>query len=531
MVPDLALGVAGLLVFGAASLAYPFGWDSGVTFYVGREWLLRGAIPYKDLFDHKSPGIYVVQAVCVALFGDGMFGIRIAELACVAVLGVLCAVLVAPPRRRPEPGVRGVAVLAACFFYFAFFDFWNTAQCEIWTVTLIVGALVAVERSRSVRGAAIGSGLLVGAALLMKPPSAILALLVVILLARRAWLCQPRPSRVDAALGLHAAGAIALPAATVAYFWAHGALADMLDILVRANWFYLHRDPPEMVADRVLGRLTGTWRDFSPSAPFVLVAATGASTWAALRGTRAWRKYAVAAALLAACLGSILLQRKLYVYHWGVVVGPLTVAAAALSADAAAALRSAGAGRRAWAGPLAFAAALLLTFSGSGGTFKDWVWTDVDTARWLAGGLDREQFAARFSEYYFRYRYRDREEVGLWLRDHASPDDTVLVRGVAAEIYAVSRMHAPSDRFFWTPWLTLPSRAYRRDEWLREDREAIERDPPRFVVAVAAVASGPDSIAWFAPLGYVERTRIHGFVVLERETRGAAVSAPLAPGS
>ena len=54
---DALLAAVGVL-FGAASLAWPFGWDTSVHYYVGREWLLRGAIPYRDTFDHKTPGIH-----------------------------------------------------------------------------------------------------------------------------------------------------------------------------------------------------------------------------------------------------------------------------------------------------------------------------------------------------------------------------------------------------------------------------------------------------------------------------------------
>ena len=53
---DLALAVVAA-AFGWASLTYPFGRDLGLYFYVGREWALRGAIPYRDVLDHKTPGI------------------------------------------------------------------------------------------------------------------------------------------------------------------------------------------------------------------------------------------------------------------------------------------------------------------------------------------------------------------------------------------------------------------------------------------------------------------------------------------
>src|SRR5580658_2324456 len=93
---DALLAGVGVL-FGAASLAWPFGWDTSVHYYVGREWLLRGAIPYRDTFDHKTPGIHLVHAVAIALFGEGMWGIRIIELGSVVVLGWACARIARDP--------------------------------------------------------------------------------------------------------------------------------------------------------------------------------------------------------------------------------------------------------------------------------------------------------------------------------------------------------------------------------------------------------------------------------------------------
>src|SRR5579864_7791604 len=94
--PSRARGgvLSGLSMFLAAvvalpSLAYPFGRDQGLYFYVGREWLLRGALPYRDLFEQKTPGIYVVHAACIALFGERVWGIRVADVVAVALIGVL----------------------------------------------------------------------------------------------------------------------------------------------------------------------------------------------------------------------------------------------------------------------------------------------------------------------------------------------------------------------------------------------------------------------------------------------------------
>jgi hypothetical protein len=137
--------------------------------------------------------------------------------------------------------------------------------------------------------------------------------------------------------------------------------------------------------------------------------------------------------------------------------------------------------------------------------------------RWLAGDMNDEAFAFVFNELPYGYRYDDRYRVGTWLRDHSAPDDRVLVRGVAAEIYAISCRRAPG-RFFWTPFLTMPTRTYHSEQWQREDREEFEREPPRYVVALKHWKHGPDSPSWFVPYGYVLRHKVDGFYIMERQS-------------
>src|SRR5512134_3956359 len=85
---DVAL-IFGSILFGVFSLTYPYGHDQGLYAYVATEWVERGRIPYRDVFDHKPPGIYILYALAVALFGTGMWGIRIFDLACVMTLGFI----------------------------------------------------------------------------------------------------------------------------------------------------------------------------------------------------------------------------------------------------------------------------------------------------------------------------------------------------------------------------------------------------------------------------------------------------------
>src|SRR5579884_291949 len=89
---DLA-GLALAFVYGLPTLAYGFGRDQGLFYYLGREWL-AGRIPYRDAFDVKPPGIYLVYAVAIRLFGPHLWSVRLLELLGVLTAGYLIALCV-----------------------------------------------------------------------------------------------------------------------------------------------------------------------------------------------------------------------------------------------------------------------------------------------------------------------------------------------------------------------------------------------------------------------------------------------------
>ncbi|HSO32515.1 MAG TPA: hypothetical protein VLT33_08365, partial [Labilithrix sp.] len=67
------------MLFGAISLPYPPGPDQGLYFYIGREMVRHGAMPYRDMLDQKTPAIYLLYAALIRVFGEHIWGIRVAE--------------------------------------------------------------------------------------------------------------------------------------------------------------------------------------------------------------------------------------------------------------------------------------------------------------------------------------------------------------------------------------------------------------------------------------------------------------------
>src|SRR5262245_7445629 len=60
-------------------LMYRYGRDQGIYATVADS-MLRGGMPYRDAWDFKPPGIFVVYAATRAVFGSGQWAIRLVEV-------------------------------------------------------------------------------------------------------------------------------------------------------------------------------------------------------------------------------------------------------------------------------------------------------------------------------------------------------------------------------------------------------------------------------------------------------------------
>ena len=507
---DGLLAAVGVL-FGAASLAWPFGWDTSVHYYVGREWLLRGSIPYRDTFDHKTPGIHLVHALAIAVFGEGMWGIRVIELASVVLLGWACAGIARDRTTRAPPGLTGATILAASVYYYGFYDYWNTAQCELLGTTCAALMLLAAVRPRSLIRAGVGVGLFAGLALVLKPPFALFVLVAVpVLIVRARGAGAARLVRPIAAL---VAAAVAVPGVVLVYFAAHGALHDLVEIVVYANAAYVENEQRLSTVGEIVDNAIIVWKGYAPVAALVFAASGGAIVFACVRrSARSVGRWALAAGMLGVGYAVIVLQLKFYYYHWITELSAGTL----MTANVLVELSRLQPRRAAWATVLG-AAAVLGAFALTGPQASGWLRTTVAAVRWLDGDEDRARFASTFQTWDGVRRYGELEATGLWIRERSAPGDELLVRGVAAEVYVVSRLHAPG-RFFWTafsfyaPLATLSPRglAGRGLGGRRLPASALGRD----VDGRRRRASSPRS--YFLPRGYIERTRIGGYSVLER---------------
>jgi hypothetical protein len=496
--------------FGLFSIAYPFGRDQGLFFYAAREWLERGQVLYRDVFDHKPPVIYFLHILTIAVLGQHEWGIRVVELVLAVPATGWVAARLATPRGEPIPeGTFGAAWLGAAIFQYGYLTYWDTAQCEIWYALFAVGGMTALlrgERHRYLVG-----GALAALSLFTKPPALPFVCLCVLALTLRVRSDRGTLRDLARATASFALGGIGVAAAILALMTALHAVHPMMDILVVANGTYLAHETGVRGVWDVAARTIDAFTLLRPfSSELAVIAGLTAFLGFAHRDPRLASRYAWPIALVLATFASVAMQLKFYFYHWGPAIAPAALFFAVLWDDCARTVRL----RAAWLAPtvlLVFAAG---SFLFSGDPAERWFARVRDTLKYETHRMDRAEFASRFDIPGF-YSESDAELVASWLRARTSPEDTVIVRGFEPEIYALSGRHF-TGRFFWSTFLTGSGRMYRRDQLLAEDRAEIERHPPRYAVALRFMDSGVDSPTWFEALGYTRRVDIGGFAILER---------------
>ena len=527
------LGCFAAFAVGACSLVYPFGRDQGLYFYIGREWWLHGSLPYRDSFDVKTPGIYLLNALSYAWFGNAQWGIRCFDMLVIGVLGWLvarCATRAGEPLR---PGLVGLGVFAASVFYYGHFDYWHTAQCELYCSAFALLAIViarslppAATRVRVVRTAVL-AGLATGLAALFKPPALLLcAVGFVLLLERisadgggRARLREhvQRSALASVAFG---AGTALVPVTVIAYFALAGGLAELYDVLVVNNQHYVVQGRWADSLDEVYASMLEGYQRFDPAITWLWLALLVALVHAMWRRDReAAVRRATPLVLLLAAHVIVLAQMKFVHYHWGVIVVPLALGCAVIAHDGAQWIereRRPGVKRgRAIVVQIATAVLVTGTFFGSGSDFIAWVETVRGAVRYQQGQEERSVFLQRFAlDEPYRYAPARLEQVGEWLRANTLPEDLIAVRGFEPELYVIAERRF-NGRFFWTTFLSTPSWAYRMQDWIVEDRRVFERAPPRWVLALDWAEYGVDSPAYFEALGYVRSQALPPFVLME----------------
>ena len=297
----LLVGASVVAWFVWRSLSWPLVHDAPLMHYVA--WRIsQGAAPYRDLFDMNFPGVYVLHLLVVTGLGTGDLAWRLFDLGWLALTAATLGALV-------WPWGRGAAIGAGLTFalYHLAGGAWQAGQRDFLLCVFLLGGALGVARwlesppAARARASLACGGLALGAATTLKPHAVLLAAALAGLVVLRAWRDR---GGVAAPLGVFVGGALAAPAAMLAWLAAAGALpawrAIVLDYLIP---LYSR-----------LGRHTA-WAIYRPGTWIPLGAGVAISAASALAGGRFGARHAVAALGVLYGVAHFVGQGKGWEYH------------------------------------------------------------------------------------------------------------------------------------------------------------------------------------------------------------------------
>jgi len=212
----------------------PFERDEGMYAYFGQE-ILRGAIPYRDMIDHKPPGIHYLYALIIAVAGPTIEAIRIAT----ALYSSLTTAAVYAVSRRAG-GLSAGQVTAFLYAVFSGLPMLqgSSSNTEVFMVLPIIVSVYCYNRFLDTerRCYLSASGLSITTAILIKTVALPVALLIFLFV-----MTSPGKSGVkERSLDLLAfvVPPLLLVMSVLTYFYFHNALSDFYHWNITYNQQY-----------------------------------------------------------------------------------------------------------------------------------------------------------------------------------------------------------------------------------------------------------------------------------------------------
>ena len=444
------------LLLRAPIATIPLERDEGEYAYTAQRWL-QGDLPYRDAFDQKPPGIFVVYALIEQVGGGGPtalhWGAQFYTLGTLAVLWLL--------GRRMSSAASGLAAAAFAAFMTTAPGVWgNAANTELFMLLPLTAALLAADRAveRDAPRWALATGACAALALLFKQMAITTVVFYAMFLAVRA-------RRRASAIALMGLGLVGILGVACAYFVAHGAGPEFYDATIGYNLHYAARAPLADYPHHLWLNLLVVGASFWP---FVILAAAqltracwgSAATEAATARRTRQRTFWVAAWLAASLAGTA--SGGYFTPHYFMQTVPALALLAGMAVGETR-LQPLGEPLR----PFVQAAFVLGTI-GVGILTNRWYYTSGDVAGKLARLYGDTPFA-------------DSPAVARFIRERSTPTDSVFVLGSEPQILYYADRRSATRYFYIYPLAgPYPNVRQRQEEAWRE----ITHNQPRFVITV-----------------------------------------------
>lgn len=471
----LGVGCALVIAFSALQiLLFAFGRDQSIYATVA-DGILRGEMPYRDRWDFKPPGVFLVYSVAQAVFGKSMWGPRLLE---VGGLLLMVALMVSVSRRLfadTRPGLLGGATAA---WVHAQLEFWHSGQPETFGGYLtMLGLWLTLHRNDNPWrrwSVWLGCGAAFGAAFLFKPPLAGGALVCAVYLVQRArWLGWGRRALLPL-LGVLVGGTIPV-LGCITWFWAGGALDAFAWTLFEFTPGYTKLG---WGGNPVAAFYYAAQMLFTRFSAIIAIGAVAAGVGAARSSTER-QGLALLLGITALHLTGIALQAKFFEYHFAA-----TLPVAALIAGLGWLKLWSHAAKRGGGGAVAFASLVVLC------AYARRAATDVPEGFWTRS-LERTSYALGLSQlqsqeeldrrFHFvaDFNLAANRDVGVRLAELTSSDDPIFVWGFEPAIYWFSD-RAPASRFIYN----VPQRAQWGADYARQQLLSELGEPPPAAIVV-----------------------------------------------
>jgi hypothetical protein len=459
--------------------------------------ILRGGSPYRDVWDIKPPGIYLIYTVIVGLFGPRIVAARAVDLLCQSITVALLYLLGRRLVRR-DAALFGALIYAAVYLHSGY---WSMAQAEGFAALPTSAALLLAQhgRHRNQFAPYFAAGILCGWVALHKFTLVLPCLLGL-------WWLDRTPRRVL----LTALGAALPLLLALAYLHRIGAWDAYVEI---QRWFVAPYARFAQDGETAWTRARAGTLDFAGDYWLAcLLALAGAAAVA-------WRPDARAGlpllAWLALALAGVAVQGKYFGYHWIPAMPPLALlAGAGLSRLYQLPLSVSGRGSGGGVNPhrrhttpqrptplpclIAILAASLIA---------DWP-SYRDGCRITLGSLPRREYNARFGRPNGGdYSYLADLDAARYVRAATRPGEGVFIWGFEPLVYVLAERRPPTRFHFAVP-LVSPGTP---DSWRRELLRDLTARPPRLFLVLRN-----DAIPWASGRADDSEAQLRQFTELHR---------------
>ncbi len=482
-------------------LLYGHGRDQGIYSVVART-VLEGGMPYRDAWDFKPPGIFIVFALARLAFGSGDLAIRVLE---VLGLGLTGLGLVELTRRHWNDARIGMLAAVIMTLIHAQLEFWHTAQPESFGGMLTIAALLFAPRPNKETTSKdwFVSGVLFGIAGLLKPPlagGALIPLLVYAWTNLRAG--DPPPPWKVTLRGivrptlLVAAGGATPIVLCLLWFVARGSFGDLYRVLFVFTPHYTALGWKDSTITGMTYYSFTEWLQQYGSVPTVgLLLALGFGF-----GSKEKPLAVLAMGVVAMHLIGVTMQGKFFPYHYG-ATWPVT---AILAAHGYHQLAARATTRKSKVAFWAFIIIIIFCRTAAKDVPESYLKRTIRRIKLIAGGLRDQKTKDELASIADVSCARNRAVANL-LKEKVPADRPIFVWGFEPQIYDLAERKSASRYIYDVP---------QRVEWAKEEHRTVlmndlQKSPPAAIVVerhdvfphVTGNGLGSaDSLKDFAPL-------------------------------